>query len=104
MAARKKIPDTRVTPVSSVKSEGLHEILTTKEDRTEREGGLVFWLTKDAYNAGHRFPLPADRTMFVECNDGWYAIYVDGERTCFRWSPKKINSIKNLLSEPVNKI
>jgi|GEM_PF-5464334 len=82
-------------------------LLYNKEGKKEKEGGKVFWLDKElkidgrSEYAKHMVP---SRTSFVECNDGWFWAYLDGERLYFRFGPLRMRDMKDFLSEQVNTI
>lgn len=79
-------------------------LIYNKEGKKEKEGGKVYWLAKE-YNVDYygKYMIPS-RTRFVECNDGYYWVYLDGERLYFRFGPLRMSAMKDFLSEQVNTI
>lgn len=59
-----------------------------------KEGGKVYWLKEEVEMVGYRHNLIPDRTSFIECNDGWFWVYVDGEKTHFRFGPERIKKMQ----------
>ncbi len=93
--AKKSTP----VPIVSNKVHAPVVYVTSKEDKREKVNGKVYILTQELAQYGHSKTFKPEVTKFVECNDGNFVIYIDGERTCFRYMPEKINRLMDILKE-----
>lgn len=63
----------------------------SKHDRQLKEGGDAFTSEKDFETS--LCTIPAG-TEYKECNDGFYAIFINGEKAFYRIGPRLIPRIK----------
>ncbi len=71
-------------------------ITPSRYDRTPMEGRTRFRLTIKYVVPGYTDPLPGTAEL-VECNDGFWAVLIQGEQMCYRLGPTIIESLKESM-------